>query len=87
MQPETFQPDDEYCAYCHAIAAGPCAECGALCCGDCVEVVLRFTSQRAVCKPCLADDAPHGGSARRWWVGSALAVLALAVLLIVLVRG
>jgi hypothetical protein len=87
MQPDIFQPDDDYCAYCHAIAAGPCAECGALCCGNCVEVVLRFTSQRAVCKPCLADDEQRGGGKRRWWIGGALAALALVVVAVVLARG
>jgi hypothetical protein len=87
MQPETFQPDDEYCAYCHAIAAGPCAECGALCCGDCVEVVLRFTSRRAVCKPCLAEASRRDGGSRRRWIAAALAATAIVILSIVLARA
>jgi hypothetical protein len=83
MEPDVFRPDDEYCAYCHAVAAGPCAECGALCCGDCVEVVLRFTSQRAVCKPCLAASAPAPAAWRRKTAVAAIiaAILALFVLL------
>jgi hypothetical protein len=85
MEPQTFQPDDEYCAYCHAVAAGPCAECGALCCGDCVEVVLRFTSQRAVCKPCLAASPRRaGGGVWRWLIAGALIAAAALALLILL---
>jgi hypothetical protein len=50
---QSFTPDDDYCVYCHARAAGPCADCGALCCGDCVEVVLQLSIPRAVCQSCL----------------------------------
>jgi hypothetical protein len=53
MALQPFTPDDEYCVYCHARAAGPCAECGALCCGDCVEVVLQLSIPRAVCRSCV----------------------------------
>jgi hypothetical protein len=59
---QPFTPDDEYCVYCHARAAGPCAECGALCCGDCVEVVLQLSIPRAVCQTCLTS---HPRSDRR----------------------
>jgi hypothetical protein len=52
---QSFTPDDEYCVYCHAPAAGPCAECGALCCGDCVDVVLQLSIPRAVCQSCLGQ--------------------------------
>ena len=78
MQEQPFTPDDDYCVYCHAVAAGMCADCGALCCGDCVEVVLRFTSRRAVCRECLrAAPAPP----RRWpWVVAAVAILAAVLL-------
>lgn len=73
---QPFVPDAAYCAYCHAPAAGPCAECGALCCGDCVEVVLRFTSRRAVCKPCIAVHGPE--AARVWpWITVGVALLAV----------
>ena len=74
MEAQPFVPDADYCAYCHAPAAGPCADCGALCCGDCVEVVMRFTTRRAVCKPCLAIATPSPLRVWRW-------VAALAVLL------
>lgn len=83
MQEQPFTPDDDYCAYCHAPAAGMCADCGALCCGDCVEIVMRFTSQRAVCRSCLADEAPAG---RRWWPWL-VALLALGLIVAVLVAG
>jgi hypothetical protein len=86
MQPQVFQPDADYCVYCHAVAAGPCAECGALCCGDCVEVVLRFTSQRAVCKPCLAATSTRG-RARPWrWVAAAALIVVVGLGLWVLAR-
>jgi hypothetical protein len=79
VQEQPFTPDEDYCAYCHAPAAGVCADCGALCCGDCVELVLRFTSQRAVCRSCLRDAPP---ARPRWrWVMVAVAAIAAAVLL------
>jgi hypothetical protein len=78
MQQQPFTPDDDYCVYCHAVAAGVCADCGALCCGDCVELVLRFTSRRAVCRECLRGAPPP---ARRWpWLLAALALGAALLL-------
>jgi hypothetical protein len=68
---QPFTPDADYCAYCHAPAAGVCADCGALCCGDCVELVMRFTSRRAVCRSCLAGES--AAPRRRWlWVAAAV---------------
>lgn len=82
MQPETFTPDRDYCVYCHAPAAGPCADCGALCCTGCVELVMRFTSRRAVCRRCLSgDDVPK--MRRRWpWIVGAAALVAAGFLLL-----
>ena len=77
VQEQPFTPDADYCAYCHAPAAGVCADCGALCCGDCVEIVMRFTSRRAVCRSCL--DAP-AAPPRAWWRWVAAAALAGAAL-------
>ena len=81
MQEQSFTPDADYCVYCHAPAAGLCADCGALCCADCVEIVMRFTSRRAVCTTCL--EAEPAAAPRRWpWlVGAAAIVLAAAWLL------
>lgn len=74
-QTTPFTPDDQYCVYCHAIAAGFCAACGALCCGDCVELVMGLTSQRAVCHDCLAKGHRPGDLAlRRWLVVAAVGV-------------
>lgn len=73
MQEQSFTPDADYCVYCHAPAAGLCADCGALCCADCVELVLRFTSRRAVCTSCLAAAAPSPPRRWPWAVGMALA--------------
>ncbi|MEO8601171.1 MAG: hypothetical protein ABI629_01205 [bacterium] len=65
---EPFTPDADYCVYCHAVAAGPCAECGALCCGDCVEVVLRLSVPRAICRSCMNDEpATLWTRLRTWW--------------------
>lgn len=80
VQEQPFTPDADYCVYCHAPAAGMCADCGALCCGDCVDVVLRLTSQRAVCHPCRATAPP-----RRRWPWAVAAALAAAVALLVAV--
>ena len=80
MEAQPFIPDEDYCAYCHALAAGPCADCGALCCGDCVEIVLRLSTSRAVCKPCLAVAVRS--RSRVWrWVAIGTAFLAAAGLL------
>ncbi len=69
---EPFSPDSDYCVYCHAPAVGMCAECGALCCGDCVELVMGWTTQRAICDSCVragaTDEAP-ASRARFWLVG------------------
>jgi hypothetical protein len=80
---QPFSPDDDYCVYCHAVAAGPCAACGALCCGDCVELVMGLTRQRAVCRSCRAHGRDPGDARLRRWFGLALAGL-LALLLYVL---
>jgi hypothetical protein len=80
VQEQSFTPDADYCVYCHAPAAGLCADCGALCCADCVELVLRFTSRRAVCTSCLSAAAPPAPRRWPWAVGIALAgVLAWAL--------
>lgn len=79
VQQQPFTPDADSCAYCHAPAAGMCADCGALCCGDCVDLVMRFTSRRAVCRGCLA--AGPGPAARRWpWLVAATLIGAAACL-------
>lgn len=59
---EPFTPDDEYCVYCHAPAAGMCAECGALCCADCVDLVMGWTTRRAVCSHCAESNATTASS-------------------------
>ncbi len=77
---ETFTPDDDYCVYCHAPAAGLCAECGALCCGECVELVMGWTTRRAVCSPCLSSAEAAGPASRsRTWLIGAIAIGGAAV--------
>jgi hypothetical protein len=80
-QTTPFTPDDQYCVYCHAVAAGSCAACGALCCGDCVELVMGLTTRRAVCHDCLETGKRPGDVALRKWVVVALAVAAIAAAL------
>ena len=78
---EPFTPDDVYCVYCNAQAAGVCAECGALCCADCVELVMGWTTQRAVCSPCLRqENASPIGRIRspRWRIAMIVVALAAA---------
>ena len=73
---EPFTPDDVYCVYCHAPAAGSCAVCQALCCGNCVELVMGLTTRRAVCHACLERDAaPADAAAWRWFVRAGIAVV------------
>ena len=68
MALQEFTPDDAYCVYCHAVAAGPCAECAALCCGDCVEVVVQLATPRAICRACLAERPPSRWARLRAWL-------------------
>jgi len=79
---QPFTPDDVYCVYCHAPAAGLCAVCGALCCGDCVELVMGLTTRRAVCRSCLEKGHRPAGAwtARRiaWVVAVVLVTAGLA---------
>ena len=85
MQP--FAPDDAYCVYCHAPAAGSCAVCGALCCGDCVELVMGLTTRRALCRSCLARGArPADARAWRWFGIAAIVLLGIGALVVVILR-
>jgi len=79
VQEQPFQPEHEYCVYCNAPAAGLCADCGALCCADCVELVMRFTSRRAVCTSCGAAAPPRRAAGWRW-VAAGAALLGIALL-------
>ena len=72
MEAQPFVPDVDYCAYCHGPAAGPCADCGTRCCADCVEVVMRLTTRRAVCKRCLSVATRRAQRAWRWVAGALL---------------
>jgi len=85
-QAQPFEPDEIYCAYCHAVAAGPCAVCGAICCGDCVELVMGLTTRRAVCRSCLEKGLGPAERRLRFplWV-SLVAVGAVVLLLFALV--
>jgi len=79
--PTPFTPDDDYCVYCHAPAAGPCGVCAALCCGECVELAAGLTRQVAVCRDCVAKGlAPRGSERLVWWGVAAFAALAAAIL-------
>ena len=84
---QPISPDDVYCVYCHAPAAGSCAVCRALCCGDCVELVMGLTLRRAVCRSCLARGAvPADAAARRWFAVAAIALLLVALVILVAAR-
>ncbi len=77
---DPFTPDEDYCVYCHAPAAGMCAECGALCCVDCVELVMGWTTQRATCHSCLERTEPPAaghGSRRLAIVVAVVMVIAI----------
>lgn len=84
---QPFTPDDVYCVYCHAPAAGPCAVCGALCCGDCVELVMGLTTRRATCRSCLLRGHVPGGRRMLRWLGVALVGVLAAVLVLMGLRG
>ena len=84
---QPFSPDDAYCVYCHAPAAGPCAVCKALCCGDCVELVMGLTVRRAVCRSCLERGAhPADAAAWRWFIGAAALLVVIGALVLAVLR-
>ena len=82
---QPFQPDDVYCAYCHAPAAGRCASCRAIVCADCAELLTGAGGKSwAVCKDCH-DEGP--GTLGRLFgdlAGAALPFLAAAAILAIL---
>lgn len=84
VQPQPFTPEDVYCVYCHAPAAGQCAVCGALCCADCVELVMGLTTQRAVCASCLKKGRKPGGYGAWIWAVGALTILLCGVVALLL---
>jgi hypothetical protein len=75
-QPTGFTPDDVYCVYCHAPAAGTCASCQALICGDCAELTGGAVQKAAVCASCF--EAGRGrvrwDGGLWWWVLGAVVV-------------
>jgi len=86
MSTTPFQPDDIYCIYCHAPAAGPCATCKALICSDCGELTGGAVKKVVVCKRCA--EKGHGAVGLRAWLplitialGVAFAFVMLATLL------
>jgi len=84
---QPVSPDDIYCVYCHAPAAGVCAVCRALCCAGCVELVMGLTTRRAVCRDCVAKGArPADARAWRWVVVAAIGLALAAALVLLLAR-
>lgn len=78
--PTPFTPDDDYCAYCHAPAAGPCAMCGASCCGDCAELKPGLTRQVAICRDCVAKGHLPANTGRlAGWTLAAFAAVAAGI--------
>ena len=79
---EPFTPDDDYCVYCHAPAAGMCAGCGTLCCADCVELTMGWTTQRAVCsQSAAAVPSPRAASRALPWLAGLVTLAAAFYLL------
>ena len=79
-----FQPDNEYCVYCHAVAAGPCATCHAMVCGDCCEITGGAVKKVAVCVRC----ARRGRGTVGWRAWAPIVVpITVGVLLLVLVTA
>ena len=78
-----FQPDQDYCVYCHKPAAGRCAVCHALICADCCELQDGLISPLALCEKC-AENRPRPKRVLLMWLLAAIAVLAalLAVFLL-----
>jgi hypothetical protein len=80
-----LQPDQDYCVYCHAPAAGRCGTCHALICADCAELAPGLSRPLALCKKCATRPPAAGLRLLGWLVVPAL-VLAVLVLLVLLIR-
>jgi hypothetical protein len=78
---EPFQPDANYCVYCHKVAAGRCAICHALLCGDCAVLAPGLSRPLAVCPGC-ASRSIRPGRTLVVWLLLALFLLAAVVFLV-----
>jgi hypothetical protein len=70
-----FQPDDDYCVYCHSPAAGRCAVCHALVCADCSELKDGLIRPLALCEKC-AENSPRPRRVLLMWLLAAMVFLA-----------
>lgn len=79
-----FQPDSDYCVYCHRPAAGRCAVCHALICGECAELVPGLSKPLAVCHACARRELRPGRMLLAWLLIPGLVLAAVAVLLVLI---
>ncbi len=77
-----FNPDDIYCVYCHAPAAGPCATCQALICADCGSLTGGSVKKVVVCQRC-ADGGRGEVTGKTWWRVATPWILFFGALLVV----
>ncbi len=82
-------PPTAKCVRCSAEAVGPCARCHAPVCGDCCVLTEGGAKIWAICVAC--DDRGGRSLSGGWWqvvlwIGGPIAALALAVLLLELLR-
>ena len=76
-----FQPDDDYCVYCHKPAAGRCAVCHALVCADCAELTTGLSHPIAVCEGCSEKRLQPGREILGWILVPLLVLVGIAALL------
>jgi hypothetical protein len=77
-----FQPDNDYCVFCHRPAAGRCAVCHALICAECAELVPGLSRPLAVCRRCARRDLHPGRLLLAWLLIPAVLLAAAAALII-----
>ena len=83
MSTTPFTPDDIYCVYCHAPAAGPCATCSALICSDCGELTGGSVKKVVVCHKCAKRGRGRVGLDA--WLPFVVPAVGIAIALVVFV--
>ncbi len=79
----SHEPDNLYCVYCHAPAAGACATCKAIVCSDCAKLKRGAVKIIAICKSC--DRKGRGDMSLRAWRSILVPIAGLLLVMMTLV--
>jgi hypothetical protein len=79
-----FQPDEDYCVFCHRPAAGRCAVCHALVCADCSVLQEGLIRPLALCRKCAEHRPRPGRVLLLWLLATAFFLIALLAVFLLL---